>query len=1068
MTAARNRSVERYGLVAVSIVIGIALVLVNSAKGPDLRSDNSGLGDGRIVNVNAVKDASEIVPMLGFIPDDTARQAAARDVYEFVLSKERRVPRIGMLSSIRARTGESTLFSAKEIQQIKPTAVVRTPAEFRRAQVLYILLFFVSFYVLHALWSFRKFGGDGIILPAIQMLCGLGFVMMISIRDPLRDTLSFASFVQGIALGAAIALAISLLDFQKSPFRRLAFVCLLASFVLSALLLVFGSGPGTSDAKVNLFGFQPVEAIKLLLILFFAAYFAEHWELIRELREKRLDSGRWARWISLPPVRYIAPIVGGVGVALLFFTFQKDLGPGLIIGLLFLVYYGIARQRSAVVLIGLMGIVAAFWLVTALRISTTVATRVQMWQSPWRNFAAGGEHLAHSLWAFSSGGVTGSGLGQGSPELVSAIDTDFIFAAIGEELGFLGTVTVLVLYGLLVYRTFRIMRNSPGDYSFFLCLGMMTITALQIILICGGVLGLVPLSGVTMPFLSYGRSSMLASFAVFGVVLAISDRPAEPAVTRPFGKGVAVLAVAIGAAFLLIGATAFNVQVLRADELVAQSALAFQADGQYRLTYNPRLVQAAQRIPRGTIYDRNNIPVATSRWEEIEAHRSTYKKMGIDVGTANSAGEGRHYPFGGVMFHLLGDVRTEANWTASNTAYAERDSDAYLQGFDDHPQIEQLTTPSGKVIRVERRDYSALIPVLRYAHRPDHPAVKRLLERDKDLHLSIDSRLQLAVASTVSREVKLLGKTKAAAVVLDPENGDLLASVSYPWPSHEQPASRLPGVAELNEDSQFDRARYGLYPPGSTFKLVTAMAALDKSPALSSRTFMCRRLPDGRVGNFVPGWSQPIRDDISDHTPHGAVDLAQGLIVSCNAYYAQLGLQVGAPALHKMASALGISTARPNTPAELRNALPHASYGQGQVVASPFQMARMVAVIANSGNMPMGRWITDGENDRNEPARPVISAEAARYLARTMRLAVTDGTGRRVQQTSVPVSGKTGTAEIANGLSHSWFVGFAPYGSASSKISFSVIVENGGYGGSGAAVVAGRIVDRAKELGVIN
>ena len=134
-----------------------------------------------------------------------------------------------------------------------------------------------------------------------------------------------------------------------------------------------------------------------------------------------------------------------------------------------------------------------------------------------------------------------------------------------------------------------------------------------------------------------------------------------------------------------------------------------------------------------------------------------------------------------------------------------------------------------------------------------------------------------------------------------------------------------------------DRARYGLYPPGSTFKLVTAMAALRSKPGILEETFQCQTLPDGRVGNFVRGWPRPIRDDIQDKSAHGKVNLEKGIIVSCNAYFAQMASYLlGPEVLHGTADLLGIRVAAPNTPKQLRKALPQAAYGQGQVVGNAF------------------------------------------------------------------------------------------------------------------------------------
>jgi peptidoglycan glycosyltransferase len=262
-----------------------------------------------------------------------------------------------------------------------------------------------------------------------------------------------------------------------------------------------------------------------------------------------------------------------------------------------------------------------------------------------------------------------------------------------------------------------------------------------------------------------------------------------------------------------------------------------------------------------------------------------------------------------------------------------------------------------------------------------------------------------------------------------------------------------------------DRARYGLYPPGSCFKLVTSIAALESKPDVEALRFDCRRLPDGRVGNYVRGWGRPIRDDVRDKEPHGSVDLAKGLILSCNAYFAQLGTYVvGAENLMRVADIFGIRAAFPNTPAQLRESLPQASYGQAQVLATPLQMARVAGAIGNEGRAVP---ISILPNEAGPQFKTCISAEQASRLALYMRRVVTEGTGREAAKSVVPIAGKTGTAELRNAPAHAWFEGFAPYGFGIKKIAFSVLIENGRYGGSVAAPVAAEIVDAAAELKMI-
>jgi hypothetical protein len=551
---------------------------------------------------------------------------------------------------------------------------------------------------------------------------------------------------------------------------------------------------------------------------------------------------------------------------------------------------------------------------------------------------------------------------------------------------------------------------------------------------------------------------MLANFAMFGIALSV--KPGDPAAPHSDLQVRTIGAVLALAAAIVIGKAAY-VQVARADATVGAGTLVVQADGARRYQYNPRLLEIVRDIPKGTVYDRNGLPLATSDWSLLEKHRAEYRALGVDIDTACSRTEIRHYPFGGLMFDLLGDLRTRTRWGATNTSFVERDSARRLRGYDDRPTLVEVKNPkTGDMDRVLRYDYRELLPLLRHREEPDNPAVRRILERPRDVRMSIDARLEVKVAEILRNQLKLSGQTKGAAVVMDPATGDLLAAVSFPLP--------VEGDAQDEANPYLDRARYGLYPPGSTFKVVTAMAALRKDIQLTHKTYECVRLPDGRAGNFLKGSKRPIRDDVQDKNPHGTLDLERGLVVSCNAYFAQLGTyDVGADALHDTAALLGIAASSPDTAAQLKKALPQSAYGQGAVVASPFQMARVAATVANGGAMPQGRWLADENNLRSAAPIAILPAEASVLLGRYMREVVTGGTGRRAGTASVAIAGKTGTAELADAPSHAWFIGFAPYGGAARKIAFSVLVENGVYGGTAAAPAAAEIVNAAVKLGLV-
>lgn len=1056
------------------------LHLVYLAKSQPLAQVDASLASKQLLNLNELGAREDLLPALATLfPQAAERDFVARKIYYISggLPNVGAIARIRVtaeevshdrgLAAFRARLGDREsmpLLTGEQLRSLKPLFIVHRPQAFRSAFYRWTVLFFAAFVLAHVFWTLRRRGGDQWLLPSVLLLSGIGLILMVSLRDPIRDNLLFVDFAQGAVAGCLIMAVAAEFDYERL-FGNLSFVPLLVSFALSALLVVFGTGPGTSDAKVNLFGFQPVEIIRILLIFFLAGYFAKRWDVLRHARETRASLAPLTSRFDIPPVEYTLPAAVCVVLSLVFFFLQKDMGPALVFACLFLVLYGMARGSVFVPLLGILLVGGGFLFGYEIGVPHTVGERVSMWLSPWNNLVHGGDQLAHSLWAFATGGPLGMGIGKGDPQLVPAAHTDLILSALGEQWGFAGVAVVFLLYAAIVWRALSIARRARGDYEFFLAAGIAAATALQILLIAGGALGVLPLSGVVTPFLSYGRTALITNFLVIGILAGISGRTgdAAPRFQMPVRW--------VGGVFALAGAVvlakAAYVQVLHSDAVMGEGTLVVQADGARRYQYNPRFQEVMRDIPKGTIFDRNGLPLATSDWAQLEKHRADYQQLGINIDQACPRNESRHYPFGGLTFDLLGDLRSRLRWAASNTSFVERDSARRLRGYDDRPTLVEVKNPrTHKLERVVRYDYRELVPLLRHRDDPQNPAVRKILDRPRDVHMSIDARLQVRTSEILKKQLADAHQDKGAAVVMDPATGDLLAAVSYPLPVLSAAADDTPQPAQ-EANPYLDRARYGLYPPGSTFKVVTAMAALRKDPQLTHKTYQCVRLPDNRVGNYIKGIKRPIRDDIQDTTPHGTEDMERGLVVSCNAYFAQLGTyDVGAKELLDTANLLGIAAASPPTEAQLRQFLPQSSYGQGEVVASPFQMARVAATVANGGAMPQGRWITDETNVRLQPAQSVLGPDAAQTLGKFMREVVTSGTGRKAAA-SLPMAGKTGTAELADAPSHAWFIGFAPYGGSARKIAISVLVENGIYGGTAAAPAAAEIVNAAAKLGLI-
>jgi len=1039
-TVSRRRR-EFFFLCGASLLTLCGLLLAYGGKTQTFRADEGRLQRGELVNLNTLHQPDELLPALNSIGSAGGTDTAAQ-VFDFVQS-HKPLPNVGALSRLR-NTERKSLFGS--LARIKPFVVVRTPHEFRQQVIQWCGLYLLAFWVLHVFYRWRRMRFDEAILPIIHLLTAIGLITMLSLRDPLRDTLEFKKFVVGVLLGCAILLLPLLKLFDYRRYSNLVYTPLFGALGLFFAVWRFGSGPSGSDAKVNLGPFQPVELIKLLLVFFMAGYFAHGWEKLRDLHQRAFVP-RFLRFLQLPRISHALPVMTAVSCALLFFFLLKDMGPALVTGFLFLIVFAVARGKTGLALTGLILLVAGVTIGYHIGAPHTVVERVAMWLSPWDNNVRGGDQLAQSLWAFATGGPYGSGPGYGDPSVIPAGHTDLILASVAEEWGLVGVLAIAALFILLIRKVLQIASRAPDEYGFFLALGLGVLLTLEMLLISGGALGAIPLSGVVSPFLSSGNTAMLANFAVCALLLSISNGTAKAQtageiedesitpISTIFHRPVQITAWAFGICVAALLWRAVSLQLIHGEELIAQTTLVFTQDGVKRPLRNPRLNLLAASIPRGSIFDRNGIVLATNNWDLLEKQRDQIQKISSSLDNSCSPPSTRCYPFGPATVHLLGDLRTGANFHASNASPIEHDSNTRLQGYT---------------------DYRELAPLVRYRHQPGNPALRSLLGRDRDVHTTVDIRLQWKATEILRNHLEPTGK-KGAIVVIDPDSGDLLALVSWPAPADLKTGT---------PDQLLDRARYGQYPPGSTFKLVTAMAALRANPAVINRTYACRRLEDGRAGTVIKGWRRPIRDDIRDH-PHGTINLANAISVSCNAYFAQLGVNdVGSKNLQETAELLGAQT---GSPKDLKQMLPFAAYGQGPILMTPFKMARVAATVSTGGLMPEGRWVSDSSNTRKAERERIIPSDAAGFLGKAMRSVVTSGTARTAMTgLTVDVAGKTGTAQLDAGEPHSWFAGFAPYeGESAGKIAFAVLIEHGGYGAQAAAPMARELVEAAQQLGVI-
>ncbi|MBJ7514663.1 MAG: FtsW/RodA/SpoVE family cell cycle protein, partial [Acidimicrobiia bacterium] len=269
--------------------------------------------------------------------------------------------------------------------------------------------------------------------------------------------------------------------------------------------------------NVGPLNFQPGEAAKVLLVIFFAAYLGDNRELLRA------GTRRIGR-MFLPAPRHLGPLLLPWSAAILIMVQQKDLGSSLLFFAVFVAMLYMATERVAYVIIGLLLFAAAAFI--AYLAFSHVQLRVDIWLDPWKDAQNRGYQLVQSLFALGSGGISGAGLGLGRPDLIPYASTDFVFSAIGEELGLYGTVSVVIAFLLFVGSGFRIAVQASRPFPKLLAAGLTTIIGIQTFVIVGGVIRLIPLTGVTLPFVSYGGSSLVANFAILALLLRVSDETA--------------------------------------------------------------------------------------------------------------------------------------------------------------------------------------------------------------------------------------------------------------------------------------------------------------------------------------------------------------------------------------------------------------------------------------------------------------------------------------------------------------------------------------------------------------
>lgn len=872
-------------------------------------------------------------------------------------------------------------------------------------------------------------GADPAILPVVFTLSGIGITFVTRLQPD-------ASLGQVIFLFLGVALMVGTLAVVKNleVVKRYKYVLGIAGIILLVLPMFIGTEIYGSKLwiKIGGFQFQPGEFAKVLIVLFLAGYLAENRELLS-------ISNRTVLGIKFPRLRLLYPLFIVWGVCLLVVAFERDLGSALLFYTIFLIMLYVATGRVSYVIIGLALLaIGAFGMY---QIMSHVQVRVAIWLDPFSDAQNLGYQIVQSLFSLADGGLAGVGIGKGMADIIPVVASDMIFAAIGEEMGLLGGSAVLLLFMLFAVRGLTTAARAKSDLAAFSAAGLTAAISFQAFTIVGGVTKLIPLTGVTLPFMSQGGSSLLASFVIVALLLRAGDEATgrsteiantstdlatagyrttvrgshmrRPALDTPESGLLGRVALAnrltrtvflFTALFAVLIGNITYIQVIKASEYQDMPS-------------NNHTINKARFIKRGSIITADGLTLA----ESIQQADGTYA---------------RSYPNGNLAAHVVGYY-----------------SQQYGTMGIENTQNDTLTGS---------KDYSSWQNALN--------SLAGISEPGNSVQLTIDSRIQRAAEQALAGRV-------GAIVALDPRSGAVLAWASAPTfdNTNIQAAIEAANASGGADTSMYDRATLALYTPGSTFKVLTLASALENGLATLDTTY-------DSPGRMEIGGADVV--SIGERG-HGKISLAKAFALSSNTVFGQVADGLGAEKLVATARAFGYgqqlgldfttaASVMPNpeemTEWELAWAGAGQPVGQGHTPgpqATVMQNALMAATIANNG-IAMNPYVVsqilapDGtvlKTTRGHSLGQAVGSGTAEQVKQAMLDVVQNGTGSAAAIAGVKVAGKTGTAETNNANANSTFVGFAPYDTPT--VAIAVVIEQNAKGEESAAAVGGQVLRAA-------
>ena len=881
---------------------------------------------------------------------------------------------------------------------------------------------FVAFLGSH--FAVRKLApnADPAILPITFALSGIGIAFVTRLAPEMAGR-------QLVWLFAGVAVLILLLALIRSLDKlaeyKYTFMVLGILLLLAPMLPIVGTEVNGSRLWLQFggFSFQPGELAKICIIIFLAGYLAQHREMLSIFSWK-------VGPVRLPSLATLLPLIFMWALAFLVVVLEKDLGSALVLFLVFLVMLYVATGKKFYIVIGVLMAAGASLLLY--KYFGHVRTRVQIWQDPWADAQGSGYQLVQAIYSFADGGIFGVGIDKGLCTNIPYVESDFIFAGVAEECGLLGAAGMLLLYLTLAIRGVCVAARAKSDVQSFIAVGGTAILVLQAFIIVGGVTRLIPMTGITLPFVSQGGTSLICGFIIVALLLKCGDEATGLNTEMKTSVMKSVNAQDTG----VLGRSALSkrltVQVIIYSVMFAALVanltylMVIDADNVKNMSSNNHTMAKEATSERGTISMSDGTILAKS---EKQAD-GTYDRV---------------YPAGNLASHVVGYYSTRYGTTGLESSWNDT-----LKGHRNMASVDDLL------------NYMMGTKVT-----------------GNDIKLTLNTNVQKAAQNAISGY-------KGSCVVMDPTTGEVLAMASSPTYDATDAESVLEESStsgSTENSSLVNRATQSITSPGSTFKTVTLTSAFESDVANETSIFNAPgsiMIGNAKVTNYA-GES------------YGYVPLRTAYYYSLNTVFGQLGVKLGSKRLVESAEKFGFNQKidfdlpvamslmpDPEEMTEWETAWAAAGepVGEHTSPAGPqtntFQMALVASAIANEGKIMQPYIVKSANNANGEISyeakssvyKTVVSKEVANRVLECMKGVVSQGTGYAASISGVTVAGKTGTAENQGKNPDSWFIGVADANGAKNVV-IAIELEQSE---EGKATEKARdvLVTALREQGVIN